>query len=127
MENIDRRMDAHILLGIREIVVDILVVSKLNDEDIRITLSKVIRQNGIEYDSIISPNQYLPKDYEVMVKLIEKKMLEKDIEIYIFRIRRALLAEEKSNKLTKGNILILIACALVVFSVFAYFIMKGLS
>lgn len=125
LENINRRLDIHIIVGIRELIINVLAVSKLSDEDIRMALSKVIRQNDIEYDHLISlSNQRMPKEYNVMIKLIENKMLEKDIEIYIFCVRRAELAN-KPRKLTKEQIVFLVMFFVLTFGSLAYWITGG--
>lgn len=123
LDNINRRIDLHVLVGIRELIINVLAVSNLSEEDIRMTLSKVIRQNDIEYDHLTAIHR-IPKEYYVMKKLIENKMLEKEIEIYIYCIRGVEMAN-RPKKITKTQILLIVIFFVLILGSLACWITGG--
>lgn len=82
---INNRITIEVIASGKPIKAYLLAVTRLSDEEVAKSINEVIEENGIVYDDIKPPRSEKSNEIATKtMKLIEKKMYDIGIEIYIF-------------------------------------------
>lgn len=82
---INNRIQIEVLASGKPIKAHLLAVTRLSDKEVAKSINEVIEENGIAYDDIKPPRSEKSNEIATTtMKLIERKMNDIGIEIYIF-------------------------------------------